>query len=266
MKKNQIFMFILILSLLLNCLDCIAAENIKYYPIIVKGVLLGGYGNGTWWEHDNLFKRLSDKQTYQIYSLTEKIGIATGEKISKKEEYEPPRIIIIHPKYRRSEHYAISCDWNPLPRLPKILSNNNEAYRKIVQDILHEHKIKNVPNIEQIIQVDLEGDGNNEVIIVAKKTTADFSFFNNEYSFLLVRKMIQGKVKNIFLEEEFIINNDECMQIPPSSYRIRGLFDADGDGILEILVETWYFEGGGYLLYKWDGSNFQLVLSNVDGL
>ena len=157
MNKSRILTFFLTLSFSSNYFTCNATENIKYHPIVVNDYLLGGYGGGTWWEYDDLFERLDNKQTYQIYSLTEKIGNAVGEKIKNEIEYEPPQIKINHPKYRLTEHYAISCDWNPLPRLPKILSNNNDAYRKIVQDILREHKIKNVPNIEQIIHVDLEG-------------------------------------------------------------------------------------------------------------
>lgn len=126
---------------------------------------------------------------------------------------------------------------------------------------------ENIPiNITQLIKVDFEGDGVDEVIIAAKNISPLTGYLkNNDYSILLVRKLINNKVETFFIAKDIIVTDKPFEFLTPTTYEPKFLIDADGDGALELLMKSSYYEGVGYLLYKWNGRKFELVLENGIG-
>lgn len=44
------------------------------------------------------------------------------------------------------------------------------------------------------------------------------------------------------------------------TYHVAGLVDADGDGVMEMVVNYTYYEGGGARLYQLKGDKVEMVL------
>ena len=97
-----------------------------------------------------------------------------------------------------------NAKWNPLPRLPKKLDTANKTYQKIALDFLKTKGIKPKNfKFENAFSIDLEGDGSDEVFLEA----TNYKNKNGEigsparagsYSFVLMRKIINGKPQNTF--------------------------------------------------------------------
>jgi len=235
------------------------------YPLICNGVLLGGYSNNQWLDENTILDKISGKEKYKIYSFDSFLGEVVGKKTADRDG----KVEIKHTGFAPHDYVAISCPWNALPRVPKKLSSKNKQYQEIVQKILISHGLgKDIPiNIRQIVKVDLEGDGVDEVLIAADNITppARAYYRNNEYSILLLRKVIGGGVKNIFIAKDIIITKKEFEEITPVTHEVKSFIDADGDGILEVMIQSEYYEGISYGLYKVVGDEIKLLLEATVG-
>ena len=63
---------------------------------------------------------------------------------------------------------AIAAPWNALPRKPKVTDPTQKAYVDAVRDFLETKEIEQPKvKIDNILRVDLDGDGEEEVLISA---------------------------------------------------------------------------------------------------
>jgi len=102
-------------------------------------------------------------------------------------------------------------------------------------------------NIQQIYRVDLEGDGIDEVIINAGSYNETFFYSGQEgnYSYIILRQLIDGEVKNTVLSAHEYQKADQLIYV----YYIQNILDLNGDGIMEIIIEGRYYEGDWYNIY-----------------
>jgi hypothetical protein len=116
-------------------------------------------------------------------------------------------------------------------------------------------------NLNQIIQVDLEGDGQREVLITGNfykrgimeaQTVGDYSFA------LLRRKTVKGKVRNILIGGEFFTKRG--YYDPPNERKILAVADLNGDGRMEIVLDTFYYEGNWKQVFEIKGTKLSKVL------
>jgi hypothetical protein len=147
-----------------------------------------------------------------------------------------------------SDKYGIAigndAPWNAMPRVPKPIDLNDAVYKKAVADTVRTKGIIN-PKIKltKAFRVDLEGDGKEEVIIEA----TNYSDFltpharKGTYSFILLRKIISGKVQNIIVSGDFYKRNVEGAA--PSKYELSAIADLNGDGKMELIIYGAYYEG-----------------------
>ena len=182
---------------------------------------------------------------------------------------------------------AIKCPWNPVPRQALVMSPDNTTYKDIVRKYLARNGLPNsAPNIMQLFKIDLEGDGVDEVIICAQNivgqdvktimwaqdkqlgTTIPGGSYKGNYSLLLLRKIVNGQVREIPIGQFLATKdatpvNDEW--IPPALYKICQFADLNGDGILEIIVAINYYESYAYVVYEIKGDKVVQVLANGAG-
>lgn len=178
---------------------------------------------------------------------------------------------------------AIACPWEVQPRLPVALSLNSQVYRDIVKRFLATQGL-NVEKavLTQLFKIDLEGDGVDEVLICAQNiaTRGEASFEADQplikgtglpgavqpgaYSLLLLRKLVEGKVAELPLHV-FVspkgsapINDDWT---PPVVGRFYQTADLNGDGVLEIIAGTAFYEGYDYRVFEVKGGKVHEVLS-----
>ena len=79
-----------------------------------------------------------------------------------------------------------------------------------------------------------------------------------DYAILMMRKIVNGQAKNILLEASFHKKNIEFSA--PSFNWLVAVFDANGDGKMEVLTSGAYYEGGWTELHELQNNTLKSVL------
>ena len=166
------------------------------------------------------------------------------------------------------------ADWRPDIRQPVTLFKKqngkvwqNKTYEKIAADFLKSRGIEN-PNVRIIEakKVDLEGDGTDEVLINAayyKSRRDPFITAVGDYHFVLLRKIIEGKPRDLFIRGDFKVIKESDGPIVENE--IYAILDLNGDGRLEVVIHTFYPEARYAEVYDIDGRNIRMVMSTGCG-
>ena len=119
--------------------------------------------------------------------------------------------------------------------------------------------------ITRILRIDLEGDGEDEVLINAT------NYFNQRdeaptqapqrgsYSIVMLRRVSAGKMRTQLIAGE--IYSKEDVSNAPNIYKIAAVLDLNGDGKLEVIVHSFYYEGNQTTIYRCEPDKIEPVLS-----
>ncbi|HEX2404743.1 MAG TPA: hypothetical protein VHM29_08575, partial [Acidimicrobiia bacterium] len=94
--------------------------------------------------------------------------------------------------------------------------------------------------MKQILQVDLEGDGVNEILVVAEDVSEGLIAQEGDYSISFVRRTIAGDVQTDILGESVIVTADNPLV---NSFSVGAVADLNGDARMEIALTAAYYEG-----------------------
>jgi hypothetical protein len=244
---------------LLTLSFAISAQT-KVVPIVemkVRG-LLGGIENGKFLDAKTTAAKLKGGENYMLYGVE---GVNEGElKFDKPKNDQDVCDDFYYITFEDAE--AVSgvalgdgYRWNPMPRTPKSISLNDATYKKIVADVLRTKGIaKTTIKLTQAVRIDLEGDGKEEVLIAATFYDGGLTAGakRNDYSFILLRKIVAGKVQNIVVAGDFITKNIEFGA--PNEYAISAIADLNGDGKMEMILHSAYYEGSGSWVMEMKGN------------
>ena len=120
--------------------------------------------------------------------------------------------------------------------------------------------------ITRALQLDLEGDGVDEVLLSASYFKEKFAFLteNGDYSIVLMRKVMGEDVITIPLVNDYYVSSIPELEVSyPNIYTLADALDLNGDGTLEVIVDVDRWEGGGALVYRVDGQNVREVLRAI---
>ncbi|MBV9210879.1 MAG: hypothetical protein JOZ52_09640 [Acidobacteria bacterium] len=261
----------LVLIALIMCLSSTLCTNaqVKSEAVPVMdgdgGCLMGGSSGGNWLKAEEMGKRMTGGDKYRLYDLKGLWKSVTGGKPESQGAPCEDTLYVELPKdfqdsIPAGSHYiGVAGTWNPLPRAPRIESNDNPTYRNLVASLLTQKGIRRPQvNITKVVRVDLEGDGTDEVIIVATRVHR----FDNgsitpdpdagDYSLVMLRKVINGKAQTIMLDEEY--HPKAAKFTAPNEYDLTAVLDLDGDGVMEIIVAGGYYEGDWKTVYSIKGN------------
>lgn len=138
--------------------------------------------------------------------------------------------------------------WNPTPRTPYVSDPNGRTVTGVARDFLRSKGIVNpVIEIKQALRVDLDGDGQDETVMIARhidtrETAAAQVIRKGSYSFLIVQKMIADKMANIVIGSDIYTKDTVMEQSSPKDFEVTAILDLDGDGTMEVIVYTREYE------------------------
>ncbi|PKL46939.1 MAG: hypothetical protein CVV42_14695 [Candidatus Riflebacteria bacterium HGW-Riflebacteria-2] len=240
-----------------------SAEKKAEVVPVVADLLLGGWMNGNWLDAETIASHVPAGLVYKTYSFDGPQSDTTG----------------FAPRYEEEgcEHYSIDFDdgcvtsdtllavgsrHNGMPRRPRLQTDGLKPYEELVAGYLKKNGIFAEPQIQQVVRVDLDGDGSEEVVVVAGNADASNTrFVENTYSLVLFRRLVNGKVLTDILHEHYYHENSEGMADSPSSYETVFAVDINGDGVLELLLYGRYYEGFWYEIYEFSSKGLKKVLS-----
>ena len=243
------------------------------FPIIdVRyGYLIGAIDRGKWIEPTDATGSVKPGARLPIYGLTGNAGVVQVLKIDRQNEPCPDRPVVkLRPGTLKPAAIAFAANWNPLPRRPKLVDpKQQQAHVEVVRRFLRDHRLRDpVVHIDQMVTVDLDGDGQDEFVIAATHykngdTIPDESSANT-YSFVMVERVVDGKTKTELVDGEFY--PETKTDAAPNKFEIVALLDLNGDGRIDIVLRSAYYEGDEISVYEYQTTGPKKVLSVGCGL
>ena len=277
MLKNTVEKTLFVVSGFLICTGASPAADLHPIVEVQSGYLFGAISDGKWIKADETAKLLTDEITYRVYGLTQALGDAEGGKPKPAEvPCEETLAVSLSPKPEKGV-IAIAAPWNALPRKPKVIDPNQKVYVDAVRDFLKTKGIEQAKvKIDNILGVDLDGDGEEEVLISAtnylsKDGHVPMRSPAGSYSMVLLRRVAAGKAEIQLVEGEFHSkayprkDPDDASFDAPNAYKVIAVLDLDGDGKMEIVVGSNYYEGEEITIYRYDPKKSEPLLSVACG-
>jgi hypothetical protein len=271
---NVTMSFIARLTVILICSTSAAAIDLHPIVEVEYAYLFGATADGKWIKSEETAKALNDETSYRIYGLTQSLGEATGGKPKAVEDVCPETLSVsLSPKPEKGV-IALAAPWNALPRRPRINDTTQQVYSDAVRDFLKTKGIEQPQvKIENIFRVDLDGDGEDEVLISAtnyfdKENRVPMRSPAGSYSMVLLRRVVAGKVETQLVEGEFhpkaYVRTEDSFDAP-NAYKVIATLDLDGDGKLEVVVSSNYYEGEAITIYRCEPKKIEVLLSVACG-
>jgi hypothetical protein len=233
------------------------------------GYFLGGSAGGRWLKPEAAAGSIPGGEHYRLYSLAGEVGGSVGSKPAKGEApCAHTWYVTLSPfPQGRGNLVAVAGPWNAMPRAVKITDTQQQVYKEATAEILKSKGIANPQVIlTQVIRVDLDGDGVEEVLVSATNYARRESGIGvtrharaGDYSLVFLRKKVQGKMVTSIIAGEFYPKAKEIDV--PSEYKVIGVLDLNGDGIMEIVLSGQYYEGDWVDAYRVDGTKITKLFS-----
>jgi hypothetical protein len=153
-----------------------------------------------------------------------------------------------------------------VPRRVQTLSNKNSTYQPVVNAFLEKNGIMVPGRITRIVRADLDGNGTQEVIIQASSrddvTDGGMSGMKpNDYSLVLLRYEDKGKAGEIPL----MFDHPSAESLNYMN-KLQAIADFDGDGTMEVVVSSAYYEGESATLFRFRGTKLIKLVEMGDGV
>lgn len=222
-------------------------------------LLLGGMENDEWLIPETAASHLSDGEMYQTFSALGSTGSAKGS----TPEYDR----FCNGYWVETDSYpfagqsvAVTGNWNVTPRIAQELPTDHATYIEVVRSwLIEQNFLEPVVKIDQILRVDIEGDGTEEVLISASHFVepTGHNVELGDYSLVLMRKVAGNSAVTVPVIGDYYYQPVENQF--PLTYGTLFVADLNGDGALEILVGIERWEGSGLAAYEVDGMNTKMI-------
>ncbi len=234
--------------------------------------VIGGFSGGKWLDSEKAGKAIKPGASFRLFTLKGAKGKVTAKNVAPEADVCTDVWVAELDTMIDDDAIGVSAAWNPMPRPVKSADTNQDAYVKAVTDILTAQGIKKpVVKITQHLRVDLDGDGEEEVLIAATRYpnaegegSAPMAATAGSYSFVALRRVIDGRVDTQIIGGEFYPKTMDFNA--PNVYHVGGVLDLDGDGRMEIIMDSQYYEGGDTTVWKLGKKKAEKVLEIACGV
>lgn len=156
---------------------------------------------------------------------------------------------------------GVNATWNAIPRIPKRMKTPTAAYKTAITNLLRKEGVKRpIVKTTQIFLIDLDGDGADEALITATNINSQFGvgWKAGEYSFVMLRKMTKDGVKDYMVDGN-IFKTGQDNGGAPNRYEISSIADLNGDGKMEVVIYSEYYEGAGAGAFEMRGGKLEFI-------
>lgn len=208
--------------------------------------LLGGVENGKWLTPDAMSAKMEASPEFVLvgWKGVEEGGVSVGTKAPSEDVCQEFVRLEFDLKADTGVALGSAAKWRPTPRLATAVPLANATYKNVIAAHLRTKGIaKPVVKLTQAYRVDVEGDGVEEVLLTATRYKGGMhaSSAVGDYSVILLRKVVGRRVVNYEIEGEYLKKGDDLGA--PNEYRVSAIADLNGDGKMEIVVYSEYYEG-----------------------
>ncbi len=232
----------------------VVAGNWAAQPLVLSGFGALGWWDGFDWVQVDEVTPLPviGGEDYQIAVLDLTATTTGGPEILTYEPLNNVGVDLAHPEllgeWPGPYGVAVSAPWDLTPHLVQSLSDDG-TYAGFASVLLADRGLEvDNPTIVQLLRVDLEGDGVNEVIVIAEEM--GLPPLVGDYSIVFMRKVVEGEVETSILGEWIIVDDEFGFQ-NFVSLQVGAVADLSGDGQMEIVVSSAYFEGLGVEVWEY---------------
>lgn len=236
-------------------------------PIVdlANGWLLGASRDGRWVAPIDAGRLMAGGEVYTIYVPDGTLATATGTRPTPNPNYDPCRYthyVTMSPKLTAG--VAVGPGWNARP-VPVVAGDRQDTQLlNIVVELLKAHGITS-PEVllTQVLAADLDGDGRIERVVAATRKAAGTSPADaaaGDYSLVVV--VPEDRVPVVVAEE---YHPQAATFNAPSTYELQDLLDLNGDGSLELVLASHYYEGGASAIFTYRERKVELVLNEGCG-
>ncbi len=248
-------------------------------PVLVKGYFTGGLYRGEWLGYEDFYNSNAvefEGYIYNIYLDGAYKGKATGglpiDPMFGETDPASLSLVELYDENNQKLGYnmydiAIRADWELYPRAFSMETSNSETYLSLVKEVLAGEGIENPDTVlQQVISVDLDGDGENEVLLTADNTTdgrfEEVKKGDNAVFLYMESDSAEPQVveKDVYPEEPAEVSLYRLL------YRVETIADLDGDGIMEVVMKGRYYEGDWFAIYKLIDGHLETVAQNGRGV
>jgi hypothetical protein len=201
MLKTTVERTLFVVAALLMCTGASPAADLHPIVEVQSGYLFGAMSDGKWIKADETAKLIGDETTYRVYGLTQALGEAKGGKPKAVEDICTDTLSVsLSPKPEKGE-IALAAPWDALPRKPQVTDPTQKTYVDAVREFLRTKEIDQPKvKIDNILRVDLDGDGEEEVLIsptnyFRKDDSVPMRSPAASYSMVLLRRVVAEKWK-----------------------------------------------------------------------
>lgn len=214
-------------------------------------LITADFGALGWWDGNNWVEAeaagtlpVSGGEDYQVVRLGE-LGLTTGgPQTTVCEPLELIGVELADPDllgdFPGPYGVAISAPWPLQPQVFEEIADDG-TYGGFAAELLSSRGLDVAdPAIKQLFRTDLEGDGVNEVLVVAEDVSQNFVMEPGDYSIAFMRKVIEGEVQTAILAETVALDEDDTFA---GAHSFGGAADLNNDGKLELITDSAFFEG-----------------------
>jgi hypothetical protein len=151
---------------------------------------------------------------------------------------------------------AVSAPWPMQPHLFEAIGDDG-TYAGFAAELLSARGMDVLePTIKQLFRADLEGDGVNEVLVVAEDVTQGLLLEPGDYSIAFMRKVVDGEVQTVILEETLVFDEQDRFA---GAHSFGGAADLNDDGKMELIVGSAFFEGINVAIWEYANDDLGAV-------
>jgi hypothetical protein len=242
------------------------ADNGRTSVVSSEGEL-GGWDGNAWVRSDNGWDPTPPGDSYQVVQLDGTSTQVTSQVRTAFCTSDNDQLLDVGIRGTEPSSGGIGVAGvaTPVPRPADLLDPAGEVYRTATTEIVDHHLgIQDpAPDVRQVVRADLDGDGRDEVVVVARRrsTEALAGAPVGDYSVVFVRRTDGTEVHTDMVVSSDVVNPGDYLL----EFGVTAVADLNGDGRMEVVVGGNGYESGSTVVYEMRDGTLTEVLAKGCG-